>query len=56
MKCSKNEFANNHINGIKNFLDILNIDYLNLHQQIEFYFILKSVSLNITLKQRRSLY
>jgi len=23
-------FVNNHINGIKNFLDILNIDYLNL--------------------------
>ena len=27
---SKNEFVNNHIKGIKNFLDMLNIDYLNL--------------------------
>ena len=31
IKCSKNKFANNHINGIKNFLDMLNIDYINLN-------------------------
>ena len=31
IKCSKNEFANNHINGIKNFWVMLNIYYLNLN-------------------------
>ena len=31
MKHSKNEFINNHINGIKNFQVMLNIDYLNLN-------------------------
>jgi len=32
VKHSKNEFTNgkNHINGIENFWDMLNIDYLNL--------------------------
>ena len=30
MKHHKNKFANNHIKGIKNFWDMLNIDYLNL--------------------------
>ena len=30
IKCSKNEFANNHTKGIKNFLDMLNVDYINL--------------------------
>ena len=53
VKYSKNEFVNNHINGIKNFLDILNIYYLNLMDK-EFCFILKSANLYI-LKQRRSL-
>ena len=34
-------FVNNHINGIKNFLDMLNINYLNLMDK-ENCFILKS--------------
>ena len=36
MKCSKNKFANNHINGIKNFQVMLNIDYLNLKDKQNF--------------------
>ena len=39
MKYSKNELINNHINGIKNFWDMLNIDYINLKDKENLFYI-----------------
>ena len=52
MKHSKNEFVDNNIKGIKNFLDMLNIDYLNLMDKENFLLHLKSVSLYIKTAQK----
>ena len=55
MKYSKNEFINNHIKGIKNFLDMLNIDYLNLMDKIEFLASLKECEFKYNTKTARKL-